>query len=223
MALTDPVRHFLWRFRDRVRHRVSGRAHVSRVFTGIYEANLWGGRESRSGRGSDPDRTAAVQREVVRLIQELKVTTLLDAPCGDFAWMQSIVDVIPHYVGVDVVSDLLVENQRRFGSDRVEFRYADITADSLPPADLILCRDCLIHLPTRLIRRALANFIRSGATHLVVTTDAGVPYHDIPIGSWRPIDFTAPPFGFPPPDQVIVEHGSRQLGVWRLARLNDVV
>jgi len=40
-----------------------------------------------------------------------------------------------------------------------------------PGADPVLCRDCFIHLPTRLIRAALRNFRATGARYLLLTND----------------------------------------------------
>ncbi len=104
----------------------------------------------------------------------------------------------------------------------MSFLCADIAADPLPRADLILCRDCFIHLPTRLIVGALRNFRASGARYLLLTSDRTTQkYQDIPVGSYRPINFTRPPFSFPAPERLVNEDesGSRQLGLWDLQAL----
>ena len=46
------------------------------------------------------------------------------------------------------------------------FLRLDLTRDPLPDGDLILCRDCLVHLPFEDVRRAVRNFKRSGARWL---------------------------------------------------------
>jgi hypothetical protein len=49
---------------------------------------------------------------------------------------------------------------------------------------------------------------------------AGVPYRDIPVGSFRPLDLTAPPFSFPEPLAAIPEDDDgRHLALWRLDTL----
>jgi hypothetical protein len=104
----------------------------------------------------------------------------------------------------------------------VSFICADIAADPLPTADLVLCRDCFIHLPTRMIRGALKNFRATGTRYLLLTSERRAePYHDIPIGSFRPVDFTRPPFSFPTPICTLSEEetGNRQLCLWELHSL----
>jgi len=50
-------------------------------------------------------------------------------------------------LGSDVVKELIDENYRRYAGPAREFVCLAIARDQLPPADLILCRDCLVHLP----------------------------------------------------------------------------
>jgi hypothetical protein len=220
--MTDPdifhrVRRQLWRFRDALYERLGGKTYREGVFRRILAQNLWGDAESLSGYGSGWAATRAVREELPRLFQRHGINSMLDAPCGDFYWMREVVGVLDRYVGADIVPDLIDRNRERYGSDRVSFICADITVDPLPRADLILCRDGMIHLPTRLIRRALANLRATGSRYLLLTNSHGVSgYHDVPIGSFRPIDFTQPPFSFPTPLDVLLEDdsGERQLALW---------
>jgi len=41
----------------------------------------------------------------------------------------------------------------------------DITSDPLPRADVILCRDCLVHFSLADAQAAIGNFARSGSAH----------------------------------------------------------
>jgi len=216
------LRLHVWRLRDALRDHVRGRAHRQGVFQRIYDKNLWGDSESVSGRGSGTAATDAIRRELPLLFERYGIRSLLDAPCGDFHWMKHVVDALDHYAGVDIVPDLIDRNTRLYGTDRISFVCADIAADRLPTADAVLCRDCFIHLPTRLIRAALANFRAAGIRYLLLTNDSDADvYHDIPIGSFRRVNFTAPPFSFPDPVSVVREtlNGSRQLCLWELESL----
>ena len=58
---------------------------------------------------------------------------------------------------------------KEFSSNRRQFLQMDVTIDPLPHADLILCRDCLVHLSYSNIARALANMKRSGARWIFTT------------------------------------------------------
>ncbi|MGE0450563.1 MAG: class I SAM-dependent methyltransferase [Vicinamibacterales bacterium] len=222
MSVVERVHFQLWRLRDRIRDCARGRAHRTEVFQRIHNGNLWAGSESVSGSGSDTTATEVVRDELPVLFRRLGVHTVLDAPCGDFFWMREVVGSLAQYTGVDIVPELIQRNEAAYASTAVSFLCADITVDRLPPAELILCRDCFIHLPTRMIRAALRNFRSSGARYLLLTSDRDAgPYHDIPIGSFRPIDFTRAPFHFPAPVAALSEEpeGSRQLCLWELRSL----
>lgn len=206
------------------------------VFQQIYETNYWGVDESVSGAGSTLAQTERLRRELPGLLAELKVRTLLDAPCGDFNWMKEVPMELDSYVGLDIVPSIIAENSKRFGSRNRSFRVADVTADPLPRADLILCRDLMIHLSFRHIAAAVKNMKRSGSELLLTTTYPDVSVNqDIVTGSWRPINLEVAPFSFPKPIRIIcdgplgapagpnadgaVAPGSRALGLWRLADL----
>jgi hypothetical protein len=216
------VRFQFWRLRDSFRDRVGGKAYRQATFRRIHDQNLWGGLESVSGMGSGSAATSTIRRELPGLFLRYGIRSVLDAPCGDFYWMKEIAGKLDRYVGVDIVPDLIERNTAAHASDTVSFVCADIALDRLPRADLVLCRDCLIHLPTRLIRRALRNFRSSGAHYLMLTSDRDAgPFHDIPLGSFRRVDFSRPPFSFPIPVCALAEDetGSRQLCLWELHSL----
>jgi Methyltransferase domain len=220
--LVDRLRFEAWKLRDVVHDRIHGRFHRQRVFQRIYDRNLWGDAESVSGGGSGTLATRTIRQQLPALLERFGIRSLLDAPCGDFHWMQHVATHLDRYVGVDIVPDLVERNSRRFESATISFACADIASDPLPSADAILCRDCFIHLPTRLIFEALVNFRVTGARYLLLTNDRQVDgYHDIPIGSFRPINFALSPFGFPEPLWALDEmaNSSRQLCLWHLDSL----
>ena len=218
----DRARTRCWRLRDAVLDSVFGTERRRKIFEDFYRRNAWNDPSSRSGSGSNLDATADIRRALPELWRQLGVRSLLDAPCGDFFWMRSIVGNLDEYVGVDIARPLIEQNQA-FASDRIRFAVADLATDPLPACDMILCRDCFIHLPTRLIRTALANFSRSGARWILLTTTPGAAYEDIPIGSCRPVDLTAPPFSLPQPEWSIEDGGSgRLLGLWPVHALASV-
>ena len=103
----------------------------------------------------------------------------------------------------------------------------DLTADPLPRADVVLCRDCLVHLSFDHIRQAFDNLRRSGSTWLLTTTF--LEHHenvDIESGDWRILNLTRAPFNLPAPEGVLVEgclegegaYADKALGLWRIAR-----
>src|SRR5260370_35227782 len=116
-------------------------------FRRIHETNLWGAAESTSGLGSEMDATAVLRAELPLLLQKLRVTSLLDAPCGDAGWINNA-NLRVRIIGVDIVPALVESLQARAASGEIkgEFHLADITRDALPRCDAIRCGDGLVHL-----------------------------------------------------------------------------
>src|SRR5262249_11416011 len=146
---------------------------VRAAFTRHYERRDWLEPETVSGRGSSLERTDAIRRELPALFTELSVRTVLDAGCGHFPRFQALERGLESYVGIDVVEELVAVNRLRYGTPRRRFVALDIIPDRLPRADLIICRDCLVHLKNRQVAAALRNFRRSGSRYLRATTFTG--------------------------------------------------
>lgn len=207
-------------YRD-ARH-VLKRSSLEKVFSEIYHTNGWRDPESVSGRGSILAKTKVIMSHLPSLLQELRAESLLDAACGDFNWMRYVELGPVKYIGVDVVSDLISRNQALYQDELKMFVALDIAREPLPQADVILCRDCLIHLSFRSINAVLSNLRRTSATHLLCTTHTTVNENvDCPDGSWRNLNLQLPPFNFPEPAKLIIEDCElgKCLGVWRVKDL----
>ena len=206
---------------DRMRH---GNGDV-RAFEQIVGENRWGDPESLSGGGSNLQQTETLRAELPPLLSRSGVQSLLDAPCGDFNWMRLVDLGQVTYTGVDVVAPLIERCQRTYGGPGRQFMVRDILADPLPRADVILSRDCLVHLSYEHIIAALRNFRRSGAAFLLTTSYTSRKRNwDIVTGSWRPLNLQEKPFSFPDPLDRIVENSTefqgdfadKILALWRL-------
>ena len=182
-----------------------------------------------SGPGSTLEQTAVLREALPPLVKQLGVTSFLDIPCGDLHWMKEC-DLGPiDYVGMDLVPALVAENTRKFGDPHRSFLVGDIVSDELPSADLILCRDCLVHLPFEDALAALRNIRRSGSTYLLATTFTGrTSNRDIQsAGQWRPLNLEQGPFFLPAPIQVLVEecpaadgsYADKSLGLWPISAI----
>jgi hypothetical protein len=138
---------------------------------------------------------------------------------------------VKQYIGVDIVEALVQDNQRRFGDASTTFLCLNLAEDQLPKVDLILCRDCLVHLSFEDIHKVLANFKRSGSRYLLTTTFTGRKSNKDLAGAdiWRPLNLRMPPFNFPSPLRLIDErcteyHGQfadKHLGLWLLSDINQ--
>ena len=192
------------------------------VFSKIYRNNLWADPESLSGRGSTLARTGVIRAELPRLLHDAGAKTLLDAACGDFNWMRHCDLGSVQYIGVDIVPELIAQNREKFECQRRRFAILDITSTQVPEADIILCRDCFVHLSFKDIHSALDNFKKSKASFLLATTHTSVSMNeDIPTGAWRSVNLQAWPFNLPHPDRLIVEDPDlgKCLGLWRIQNL----
>lgn len=199
------------------------RRKYEQQFTDIYEQRYWGRQGSVSGSGSSLRSTRVVRGELPQLFQRRNVRTMLDIPCGDFHWMREVSMEGLSYVGADVVAELVRENTRLYSRHGVRFAHLDVINDHLPAVDLVMCRDCLVHLPLADAIKALRNIARSGSSMLLATTfPARGVNTEIAAGKWRPLDLQAPPFNFPEPEELINEefmdsegvYADKSLGLW---------
>jgi hypothetical protein len=202
---------------------------LAQRFQRIHDSNLWGAAESTSGLGSEMGATAVLRTELPRLLAKLRITSLLDAPCGDAGWIGAA-NLGAGYVGIDIVPALIGRLRTRAAAGEIagDYRLADVTRDSLPRCEAILCRDCLVHLSFANIERAVANFRRSGAAWLIATTFPDWQTNlDCEDGDWRALNFERAPFSWGAPVELLNEHCTeagggwrdKSLGVWRLTDL----
>jgi len=199
---------------------------LQKKFERIYETNLWADPESRSGVGSSLDSTRVVRAKLPQALRQLGARILLDVPCGDFTWMEHVDLNGVEYIGGDIVPSIVEQNNRLHGTDTRRFVNLDLTRDRLPDADVLLCRDCLVHLSYANIRAVLANLARSNVGYLLTTSFPGRnDNYDVADGDWRALDLQAPPFSFPEPVLTIVEecdeedgdYADKSLVAWRVA------
>src|SRR6202521_6309324 len=200
-------------------------------FERIYSTNLWSDSESRSGVGSTLDSTRVLRIELPKALRQLGARVLLDVPCGDFTWMEHVDLSGIEYIGGDIVPSIVEKNQQLHAGESRRFVGLDLTRDSLPDTDVLLCRDCLVHLSYANIRAVLANITRSNTRFVMMTSFPGRrDNYDVADGDWRALDFQAPPFSFPAPRLAIVEnceeeggsYADKSLLAWRVEDLPTI-
>lgn len=207
--------------------------NIEKLFTETYEKGTWypptnsGIRESVSGAGSSRIATTAIRDALPGLIADLGVRSLFDVCCGDCNWITHIIPHIDLYVGADIVSSLIDENKRRFDGTGAEFVHLNLLTSDLPKADLVLCRDCLVHFSYEDVITAIENIRCSHSTYLLTTTFLNRTNKSITTGDWAPYNLQAPPFNFPEPLRIINENCKeryplyidKSLGLWRINEL----
>ena len=117
------------------------------IFSKIYKAKgSWGSLESASGLGSTLAYTATLRQQLPQLFKDFDITSVYDAPCGDFNWMRLVIEQSDiTYYGADIVPAIIDKIRRQYARPKVSFKCADITLNEFPKVDLWFCRDCLFH------------------------------------------------------------------------------
>lgn len=193
---------------------------VKRLFTDYYYNNTWGNKESVSGAGSTIAYTENVRKEIPLLVERFKVKKFLDAPCGDFNWFQAVNRPENlEYIGGDIVEELVNQNQARYGNARTSFISLDVITDTLPQADLWMCRDCLFHFSYENIFKTFANFLSSDIEYIFTSIHTDCTANaDIVTGEARQLNLELPPFNLCKPilyiDDWIPGFTVRRMGVW---------
>jgi hypothetical protein len=210
----------------RVKFRLSSHAREE-LFTGFYRDNIWGDAESRSGDGSSFEQTERLRAELPAVLHRLGVASMLDVPCGDFTWMQYVDLHGIHYIGGDVVQEIVEDLQARFGRADRRFVRLDLINGDLPHADAVMVRDLLLHLPNVLAVKALQTIKRSDARWLLASHYPGIDSNpDVEMGRHRFPNLTLEPFCLPAPYLAIDEQPAssddsphKQLAVWPVSAL----
>ena len=199
----------------------------SEYFSKIYENKLFGRSESVSGPGSDLKATIAIRNVIPELIRSLEISNVVDLPCGDMFWFSKLDLQDIEYLGIDIVPELISILRAKYPEHR--FDVLDATKSIIPKADLIICRDLLVHLTNQQAVAVLENFKKSGSKFLLTTSftetklnqDLIVP--KVGVG-WRPLNLAIAPFNLGSPLQLINEESNegrgqfkdKSLALWQL-------
>jgi hypothetical protein len=197
------------------------------VFRDIYLDGFWmhGENVSASGAGSELSQTETLRRELPHTFETLGIDTVVDFPCGDMNWQ---IDMIPmlnlySYKGFDIVPELVANNTDDLKTwhfaeqyPKVSFEVGDIVTTPIPKCDLLIVRDCFVHLPQSEILAALKNIAASQIDFVAITNFMGVGRLniDIEVGEWRPVNLCEYPYAMPFPMHVIVENCTEGDGVF---------
>lgn len=194
------------------------------IFRRIYLENKWNDNYSYSGTGSNLEQTKNILEKLPSILLKYDIKSILDIPCGDFFWMKEFDFKGFNYLGGDIVPELIKKNQEKFSNNYINFMILDLTTDQLPSADLIFCRDCLVHLSYRDIFKSLNNIKKSKFKFFMTTNFIDRKFNkNIATGSWRTLNLLKPPFNFPEPVENIDEmcseanksYPDKVLSIWK--------
>jgi len=161
----------------------------------------------------------------INLVKRLNITSVSDCPCGLYEnWVHHV--NLPglgiKYCGYDINNLAIERNKSKYSFlDFIEF---NLYEEILPQSDLIICRDCLFHLPNDLIIRAIENFIKSKSEYLLATEHRWVQQNKNLtqrelVGEWgyREINLEIEPFNLGLPIEFHDEKlWNRSISLWKL-------
>lgn len=192
-------------------------------FKYIYKYNYWEDSDSRSGPGSNFQYTEQARIHLPIIFTKYQITSIFDAPCGDFFWMNLVIkDSKLTYLGGDLVEDIIQDNRFKYSNvNNAKFVSFDITKSTYPDADLWICRDVHFHLSNDEILQSLYQFCRSKIKFVLLTSHkttgtSRFTNTNIQTGGFRLLDMTKPPFSLPQKplyrfDDYIEPHPEREM------------
>lgn len=127
------------------------------AFSRVYRKGAWGSDAECffSGVGSRGkpvhDYIDAVAREIGN------PETIVDLGCGDFVVGRELLKRFPnaHYIGCDIVPDLIHHHRKAYSSDLISFQALDVVEETIPSGDVHLVRQVFQHLSNADISKML--------------------------------------------------------------------
>tara|TARA_B100001057_G_scaffold498346_1_gene605056 strand:- start:17 stop:745 length:729 start_codon:yes stop_codon:yes gene_type:complete len=181
------------------------------VFNSIYKSNYWNKskefnskHQSYSGPGSIPDsiQTNNLIKNLEKFFLDQNIKQILDAPCGDCAWIDRIFKMDIQYTGIDIVDELILHNKNKYRINKnVNFYCEDLTEyNKFNNYDFILLRDFFIHLPLQTINNIVNNLKKSNCKYYAFNNYENIKINrEISTGQHRKINLTEKPFNFGQP------------------------
>jgi 2-polyprenyl-3-methyl-5-hydroxy-6-metoxy-1,4-benzoquinol methylase len=174
-------------------------------FSRIVSSNAWGSKETPCGPGSTLAACAEIIQKLPVWIRSLNIKSIVDLGCGDFHWLKEVDLSGIEYDGYDIVR-AAIEGARKYASKNIRFHHADILSIDIKRADLVLCKDVLIHLPDQDVLSLLRSIRENGSRFLASTTAPGWPNifrAGMNAGEFAPIDLQQTPYDLGNPIDMI--------------------
>lgn len=166
---------------------------MNEIFEGIYAKNRW---KHGSGEGSLIIHTKGYVAFLEQFLKERHIQSVVDMGCGDWQFSRNIQWGTAHYQGFDVVSSVIDNNRREFGTDEIEFHLYSGNPAELPSSDLLIVKDVLQHLSNQSVAAFLPALARYKYALLTNCVNPRGPTRnkDIAEGGFRYLDLRLSPF-----------------------------
>ena len=188
------------------------------VFTSIYKSNHWVQKDnalaknsiSVSGHGSNinTNQFFNLKKIFTKIIDDKKINSVLDIPCGDFLWFH---EIIKHkkinYVGVDIVEELIQANNAKYQNNNFDFINNDIVNfNTNKKFDLILIRDLFIHIQNSDIIKIIQNIQKMNFNYVALNSYNNKVNLDVVVGKHRKVNLLVEPFNLEKPLEYFKDH-----------------
>lgn len=174
---------------------------MERIFSHIYENNVWGDNgleeyRGSSGPGSSKEYNLEYVKFVNEFIEEKNIKKVIDVGCGDWRIGEILFsDKEIDYTGYDVYNELINYLNSKHGSERKRFIKLDASSEKekIKSADLLLCKDVLQHWDNA----SVVDFVNWAIDskkfkYVMITNCRGFNLNDVLIGGWRGLGFGHP-------------------------------
>jgi 2-polyprenyl-3-methyl-5-hydroxy-6-metoxy-1,4-benzoquinol methylase len=176
---------------------------MAHAFEDIYKNATWskkGADGGTSGFGSTLHATAIYRAFLAQFMKDADVHSVVDAGCGDWEFSQAIDWKGIDYKGFDIVKSVIDADTKAFARPGIQFFAANIVETELPPADLLIVKHVLQHLPTAAVHRFLRQLPKY--KHVLIMSSVNDrtltgKNDDIEPGGFRTLDITRAPFNVP--------------------------
>jgi len=187
---------------------------LGEIFNEIYRTWSWEGGQSRSGKGAGDIERDLLAPDILALVDELSVSSVLDVGCGETYWTPEL----PGYIGIDV-------SERAISVAKHRHPDWDLRVDDgspYPHVELVMSRCVIQHLSYASALGLVERVRATGATWFLVTSYRQGGNIDIKDGAGFWPDMRVAPFNFGEPLREITdgrtdnEWHEATLGLWSL-------
>ena len=197
---------------NKIISKILGKKFLNKIiFNSIYKSNYWNKSkdfnpkfQSYSGPGSIPNskQTNHLILNLEKFFLNYDIKKILDAPCGDCAWIEGLFKMKIEYTGIDIVNELILKNKNKFQKNQnINFFCEDlIDYNKYNGYDFILLRDFFIHLPIKNIQNILNNLKKSDCKFYAFNNYESITINkEISTGQHRKINLMEKPFDLEKP------------------------
>ena len=202
-----------------------------KIFTSIYKSKHWAHSNnisneivSVSGPGSNLNKGTFVKINFFKkIIKDLKIKSILDMACGDFLWMNKIIEHTNiKYLGIDIVEELIKENNEKFNARNIKFKCCDIiNFRTQKKFDLIIIKDLLIHLKNSDILNIIHNLKKMDFKYVALSSSTIKQNKNVIIGQHRQVNLLIEPYNLNQPTFFFKDGGDNNfVYIYKKSELN---